>query len=284
MFVRWIFLIIVLMLFVSFSNAHAQNKIKSGPSKGEFLPKPFHPLNINGKFGTFTLFDKNKVQQDKNITYKGRYHSLLCEYGLQPVALIFTKEDRKEADTQLTKLLLGIDKAIGEDPDGFLRGFVVYLSPAARTSVTEATKAEDKRINDPAVLNADAMSFDLLYNRLKKRADKFQQVIVTTYPLKLPMPPAAYVFSQAGSPTAQFGGPMARVLPTVVGMSVSDYAKRSVGPAGFQIDADAEITIILYKAHRIQESMAFLPGELNDENSREVLNKIRAMVKLKPVE
>ncbi|MCS6852518.1 MAG: hypothetical protein NZ700_15270 [Gemmataceae bacterium] len=88
----------------------ADEVMKSGPAVGEFIPAPFHPLNLTGDRA-------------------GSRHCLVCRYGLHPVLAIFAREV-PGADQPLAQLLKDYDSAIARYPDAYLGGFVVFLSDA----------------------------------------------------------------------------------------------------------------------------------------------------------
>src|SRR5262245_52497873 len=86
--------------------------VKSGPPPGKPLPGPFHPFNLNGEKG------------------KGKYHCLVCEYGLDPVVVVFTRTDSK--DPQVLSLLKRLDELVKkEQKNSYLHGFAVFLSKDA---------------------------------------------------------------------------------------------------------------------------------------------------------
>jgi hypothetical protein len=155
--------------------AAAQEGLKSGPQKGEFLPGVFHAYNLNGKFG----IQRNEKGE---LVKEGQYHCLVCEYGLQPVVLILAREPKVGRESPLMQLLKRVDEAIGKDQNSSLRGFVVFLSPDASSSVTEAGLAEDKRTKDPDKLVAEAVKRQELTERLEKLAAPLKNLVATYYP------------------------------------------------------------------------------------------------------
>jgi hypothetical protein len=96
-------LALVVMLFGSLW-AYSQEALKSGPQVGEFLPGPFHPLNLNGP-------------------HANNPHCLVCEFSLGPVVLVFTRDVTKVAG-----LLQKLDDAVARHPVEGLRSFAVVLS------------------------------------------------------------------------------------------------------------------------------------------------------------
>src|SRR2546426_1022374 len=74
-FLRFMLMVLaLLMMWAARSGAfQAEAKLKSGPQQGQALPGPFHFLNVNG-------------------AHAGNPHCLVCEYGLEPVVMVFTRE------------------------------------------------------------------------------------------------------------------------------------------------------------------------------------------------
>lgn len=108
--------------------AVAQEAIKSGPQVGDLLPGPFHPYNATGAFAD-------------------RPHCLVCEYGLQPVVALFTREF-PAPDSPLARLLQALDAAVEKHRAQGLRAFVVVLTNEARN--IDARKAAAQRLKDLA--------------------------------------------------------------------------------------------------------------------------------------
>jgi hypothetical protein len=94
----------VWMILVS-APAFAAEPLKSGLQAGEKITNIFEPLNVTGPFA-------------------GEPHCLVCENGLNPVAMIFARE----VNEPLVKLLAKIDKATEKNRDVELGSFVVFLS------------------------------------------------------------------------------------------------------------------------------------------------------------
>jgi len=83
----------------------AAEPLNSGLQAGEKITNIFEPLNVTGPFA-------------------GEPHCLVCENGLNPVAMIFARE----VNEPLVKLLAKIDKATEKNRDVELGSFVVFLS------------------------------------------------------------------------------------------------------------------------------------------------------------
>lgn len=98
-------LIVASLLCLVGSPASAAEPLKSGLQPGERLTNIFEPLNVTGPFA-------------------GEQHCLVCEMGLNPVAMIFARE----VNEPLVKLLAKIDKATEKNRDVELGSFVVFLS------------------------------------------------------------------------------------------------------------------------------------------------------------
>jgi hypothetical protein len=136
--------------------------LKSGPAVGDFLPGTFQPFNLNGKTG------------------KNRYHCLVCEYGLNPTVMVFARERPEAKDAGLAGLLAKLDEAVDRFKDASLHAFVVFLSPEARTSVT------DPQAEDSAKLVDEATAWEALLARLRPKAEKLKNVVVGVYPARGP--------------------------------------------------------------------------------------------------
>ena len=87
---------VLLALFVVLTACHHQvraaGELKSGPQPGESLPGPFHYLNVNGP-------------------HAGNPHCLVCEFGLRPSVLVFTREIPAEK-SPLMDLIQRLDEAV----------------------------------------------------------------------------------------------------------------------------------------------------------------------------
>ena len=185
--------------------------LKSGPPVGSFLPGSFQPFNLNGKIG------------------KSRYHCLVCEYGLKPTVLVFAREHPEGKDAALADFLQKLDEAIERHQEAYLHGFVVFLSPDARTSVTYP------RPEEPGKLVAQAAAWEALLARLKPRADKLKNVVVATYPAE--------------------------------------------GPPDYNIAKDADVTVILYRGHKVLANDAFAAGQFNEAAVAQIMKAVDGMAR-----
>ena len=125
-------LLTLTVLVAALSLAAAQDEsFSSGPKKGAVLPGPFVCYNLNGKIG------------------KGRQHCLVCEYGLNPVAMIFVRENPKDKDGPLAKLLTKLDEIVEREKEkSYFSSFAVYLSPHAKNSANTKTEDPDELVKE----------------------------------------------------------------------------------------------------------------------------------------
>ena len=103
------------------STSQGQGQLKSGPQPGEKLAGPFHPLNCNGKSA-------------------GMKNCLYCENGLNPVAMVFARDNTPE----VAKLIKAIDTATVKHKDWDMGSFVVFLNDkeALPKQLTDMAKTE----------------------------------------------------------------------------------------------------------------------------------------------
>jgi hypothetical protein len=153
---------VVALVLCASAGALQAGGVKFGPPVGSLLPGSFQPFNLNGKIG------------------KSRYHCLVCEYGLNPTVMVFAREHPEGKDTAVGDLLQKLDQAVEQQQESYLHAFVVFLSPDARTSVTNPQPEE------PGKLVSQAAAWESLLARLKPRADKLKNVVVATYPAEGP--------------------------------------------------------------------------------------------------
>jgi hypothetical protein len=86
----------------------------------ENLPGTFLPYNVTGP-------------------YKGRFHCLVSDYGLEPVVMVFVHG--VEISDPVKDLLKGLDEWIEKNPASRLHAFVVFVSD----DVPELLTSDDKR-------------------------------------------------------------------------------------------------------------------------------------------
>jgi hypothetical protein len=130
---------------------------KSGLQLGELLPGSFAAYNLNGPS-------------------KGLYHSLVCEFALRPVVLVFVRERRDGKDKSVLEFLQKLDEAVGKSHAIGLQGAVIFLSRDARSSFDEG-----KTENVDDVL-AEEKAREELRDRLAPIAKGLKNLIAATYP------------------------------------------------------------------------------------------------------
>ena len=156
----------MLMMLVGCSLLAAQDeeKLKSGPKVGTFMPAPFECLNVNGPA-------------------KGRPHCLVCKFALHPTVMIFATEPADGKDEAFSDLLKKLDDTAIEFEDrGFSVG-VIFLSPAARDSTNNAGEEKTEE------LVKEAVNREKLVERLEKRAKDLKHVVLACH---LPPGPKKY--------------------------------------------------------------------------------------------
>src|SRR5205085_8843679 len=88
---RKLLAVLLATLFCS-ASVPAAEELKSGPQAGNYIPGPFHYLNLNG-------------------AHAGNPHCLVCEYGLLPVVTVFVRESG-ETNRQVEDFLQKLDEAV----------------------------------------------------------------------------------------------------------------------------------------------------------------------------
>lgn len=139
-----------------------ESALKSGPQPGALLPGPFDAFVINGKVAA------------------GRQHCLICENALNPAVLVFAREPEAGKDAALNELLKKLDDAILRHQKAQLGGFAVFLSPYARSSVTEPANEDVEKLLEEATKRNE------LFARLDKRAKDLKELVVAAYPAEGP--------------------------------------------------------------------------------------------------
>jgi len=130
---------------------------KSGPQKGETIAGSFAPFNVNGK-------------------RKDRFHCLVCDFGVEPVVLVFAREPAEGKDEALTDLMKQLDDAVERHQDRFLHSFAVFLSPDAPGTLTaDGNDTAEKLVKE-------ATGREALTLRLQSRAEKLKNVVVSYFP------------------------------------------------------------------------------------------------------
>jgi hypothetical protein len=138
--------------------ACAADAEKQGTEPGNVLPGPFHPYNVTGE-------------------RQGKYHCLVCQYGLKPVVLIFTRESG-EVSSALTKLVSDLDAGMAADQTAALRSGVIFLSEDKDPTALEKTLAGWA---ETAKLKGVVVAIDNAEDLTAYDLDKDAEVIVLVY-------------------------------------------------------------------------------------------------------
>jgi hypothetical protein len=180
--------------------AQEEGKVQSGPARGEFMPKAFECVHINGP-GKAMFAEPTKDQPGYHVV---RPRCLICQFGLLPSVLIFAQEPVEQKDEAFSDLLKKLDEAATEFQDRNFSVGVVILSPDARDSTNNA--AED----DIDKIIKEAVQREKLIERLKKRTEKLdlKHVIIAIYPSDGPIlrenPPKGYKLNPKAEITVLF--------------------------------------------------------------------------------
>src|SRR5262245_17854123 len=113
-------MVIALGMIALAASSWAAEPVRSGLQPGEKITAIFEPLNVTGPFA-------------------GEPHCLVCENGVNPVAMIFARAPSEP----LMKLASGLDAAAVKHSDQQLGSFIVFLSDAA--GLADQLKAAAKR-------------------------------------------------------------------------------------------------------------------------------------------
>jgi hypothetical protein len=155
---RWFAVIALCVATLLLAHHCGAQDIKSGPQRDDLLPASFQPLNLNGEF-------------------KDRHHCLVCQFRINPVALVFVKQSGTKIDPEVKKLLESLEALVKEhfEDTGF-SSFVVFVTPDAKNSISEGKGGKEADLVKEAILR------EKLYVSLKEDAAKQTKVIWTMYP------------------------------------------------------------------------------------------------------
>jgi hypothetical protein len=178
--------------------AQDDGKVQSGPKKGEFMPKAFECVHINGPAKAIFV----EPTKDQPGYHVARPRCLICQFGLLPSVLIFAHEPAEQRDEAFTDLLKKLDETATEFQDRNFSVGVVILSPDARDSTNNAAE------NDADKIIKETVQREKLIERLKKRAAKLEHVIIAIYPPDRPIlredPPKGYKLNPKAEITVLF--------------------------------------------------------------------------------
>ncbi len=157
-------------------------EFKSGLGPGRLIGGPFLPYTLNDRLTKAERAKARKEEKDdKEIAaLTGRFHCMVCEYGLKPVVAIFVREDPDaKADANegaVQELLKKVDEAVERHQASYLNSFVIFLTPEARSSITEKKEEDTEKLVTEAVARAK------LTERLTPLANSLNHVVVGFFP------------------------------------------------------------------------------------------------------
>ena len=150
---------VTLVSVLILGDLRAAQEFKSGLAPGRMIGGSFLPYNVNG------------------TKAKDRFHCPVVEFGNDPVVAVFVREGPEENDAPVWKLLGEVDKAVKHHrEDAFLHAFAIFLSSAARSSIT------DKQNENPEELIAEAKARAKFKARLSEKAAPLENVVVGMFP------------------------------------------------------------------------------------------------------
>ena len=110
----------------------ADAPLRSGLQPGERIETVFEPLNVNGE-------------------HAGELHCLVCENGLNPVAMIFARQ----VSQPLVRLIAKLDAAAAKNRQGEMGCFVVFLGEQEKLEAQVKAVAKEQKLKH-VILSIDA--------------------------------------------------------------------------------------------------------------------------------
>ncbi len=161
------------------SRTDGGESFKSGPAPGELLGAPFQPHNVYQPSLFRPLLENRpeKEKADDAISRAGRPHCPVCEFGLDPVVAIFVRGTEDKDPTVPEGFLKKVDDLVEKRRDlSFLHAFAVFLTPKARSSITE------KKIEKVEDLVAEGAAREKAIKEVTQLAAPLKHVVVGVYP------------------------------------------------------------------------------------------------------
>ena len=216
-----------------------QEEFQSGPQEGKNLPGSFQPYNLNGRKG------------------RDRLHCLVCEFQLNPVVLVFVREGKQKEHKILTELVKKIEAKVKKyRKTNFLSSFVVFLTPDAKSSATEA------KIVNPDKLIEESQNRQKLEERLHKQ---FGEIMGPQFPDSLAI--------LIGEPSFDWVNEQVADRHPVVVTYMAD------GPKDYKVSPLPGVTVVLYQKLKVEKVYAFPEGKFNEEAVAQVLTGVDVMIK-----
>jgi hypothetical protein len=137
---------------------------KGGLKAGDELPGPFQPYNVNGRF-------------------KGRFHCLVCQHGLNPTAAVFV---RGTGDLGVSALLQALEAAVKtkKNEKARLGAFAIFTDEQVPDVVSNDDTREDtaKKLEDTAAkLDRVTVALESKSNLEKYRLNPDVEVTLILY-------------------------------------------------------------------------------------------------------
>jgi hypothetical protein len=124
------------------------------------------------------LENRSAEEKDKDAKSRaGRPHCPVCEFGIDPVVAIFVREGDNRDPALLEGLLKKVDDLVEKRRElSFLHAFAVFLTPEARSSITE------KKIEDVDELVKEGAAREKVIGEVTKLAAPLKHIVVSVYP------------------------------------------------------------------------------------------------------
>ncbi len=253
---RWVLGVAVATFFVPTSFVQAQAKIQSGPQPGELLPSSFAPFVVNGPQGLAKTPD-GKDDPEQKLVPPGRYRSLLCDFGLRPVVMIFTRSDpaQNPPDPQLVALVTKLKARLKEDAEkvGSLRIAIIFLSPHSQSAVMEQQAASNKTTSE---LKRSLDDIDDKLQGIKKLPEDEQKEKLDK--VKTVLEDSAKKIENLWTQRKKLRASL--LQNWVAGRGLKDIRVAhfpSTGPEGYKINDKAKHTVLLYLKQRVYGNFVY---------------------------
>jgi len=235
---------------------------KSGLQPGDKITTIFEPLNVTGE-------------------HAGEPHCLICEYGLDPVVMMFAREIDEPALRLISKIDTFIQKdreersksrLLGMDEEKSLHGALFVADQRVRSaekSLQSARVLAEKKIVTAAQVKStedDLSAAEKQRDEAQTALEKYRESRKKEALYRDLNAFVVFLSDDVNLPEKLKAGATERGVKHVV-LSVD----RPAGPEGFHISPDAELTVVLYREHEVKANHAFRPGELTDQAVEKVL-------------
>ena len=228
---------LILLAGCFFLLAQDEGKLKSGPKIGASMPASFECVIV-------TKHDQK--DDDKNKKKENRRYCLVCKFGLHPSVLILAKEPAAGKDQAFTDLVKQLDEMVGEFAERSFSAGVVVISPDARDSTNNPQAASVKDLTQ----DVDKDSEEAV-KRIREQAKKLNDEEVAR------------------------AGLLKRLIKRSEGLKRVVVGFVPEVPKSYEINPNAELTVIFYERVKVIETYAYGPGELNAGNVKTMVDRVR---------